>query len=58
VLIRALIRASLHTGDAALTAYARQALTWRVPDMARDPYAWPSRLRVLDRAVEAVANPQ
>lgn len=53
-----LIRASLHTGDAALTAYARQALTWRVPDMARDPYAWPSRLRVLDRAVEAVANPQ
>jgi uncharacterized protein YyaL (SSP411 family) len=45
-----LIRASLRTGDAALTARARQARAWRVPEMARDPYAWPSRLRLLDWA--------
>lgn len=54
-----LIRASLRAGDAALTARARQALAWRVPDMARDPYAWPSRLRLLDRAVaESVPAPR
>ncbi len=45
-----LIRASLRTGDAALTARARQARAWGVPEMARDPYAWPSRLRLLDWA--------
>lgn len=54
-----LIRASLRTGDAALTARARQALAWRVPDMARDPYAWPSRLRLLDLTVtENVPEPR
>ena len=53
-----LIGASLRTGDAALTAHARQALGWRVPDMERDPYGWPSRLRLLDRtAGAAVAAP-
>lgn len=54
-----LIRASLRTGDAALTARARQALAWRVEDMERDPYAWPSRLRLLDRVVaESVPEPK
>lgn len=54
-----LIRASLHVGDAALTARARHALAWRIPGMARDPYAWPSRLRLLDRAVtESLPTPR
>ncbi|MCA1979744.1 MAG: DUF255 domain-containing protein [Thiobacillus sp.] len=44
-----LLLASLRTGDAALMQRARQAAGWAVPEMARDPYAWPTRVRVLDR---------
>lgn len=44
-----LLLASLRSGDAALTQRARQAAAWRVPEMARDPYGWPTRVRLLDR---------
>ncbi len=44
-----LILASLRTGDAGLRARAREAGAWALPEQARDPYAWPTRVRLLDR---------
>ncbi len=43
-----LIRSSLRLGDAKLRELAREAAAWTLPEMARDPLAWPSRVRLLD----------
>ncbi len=43
-----LIRSSLRLGDAQLRELAREAAAWALPEMARDPLAWPSRVRLLD----------
>jgi len=43
-----LIRSSLRLGDAKLRERAREAAAWTLPEMARDPLAWPSRVRLLD----------
>ncbi len=42
-----LILASLRLQDPALNRLARTAAGWRLPAMARDPYAYPTRVRVL-----------
>lgn len=44
-----LILASLRTDDAALVRRARRAAAWRIPEQERDPYAWPTRVRLLER---------
>lgn len=43
-----LIRCSLRLGDAKLREFAREAAAWQLPEMARDPLAWPSRVRLLN----------
>jgi uncharacterized protein YyaL (SSP411 family) len=43
-----LIRSSLRLGDPKLRERAREAAAWTLPEMARDPLAWPSRVRLLD----------
>ena len=45
-----LILASLRLLDPALRRLARTAASWRVPEMERDAYAFPTRLRVLTQA--------
>jgi uncharacterized protein YyaL (SSP411 family) len=45
-----LILASLRLQDPALDRLARTAAGWRLPAMARDPYAYPTRVRVLTQA--------
>ncbi len=42
-----LIGASLRLGDAALARQARVALSWRVPAMVADPFAFATRTRLL-----------
>ncbi len=42
-----LILASLRLPDPALNRLARRAARWRVPAMEQDPYAYPTRVRVL-----------
>ncbi len=43
-----LIRSSLRLGDARLRKLAREAAAWTLPELARDPLVWPSRVRLLD----------
>ncbi len=45
-----LVLASLRLQDPALQRMARTAAAWRLPEMERDAYAYPTRLRVLTRA--------
>lgn len=45
-----LVLASLRLQDSGLERLARRAAAWRVPAMERDPYAYPTRLRVLLQA--------
>ena len=45
-----LILASLRVQDPALNQLARNAARWRVPAMEQDPYAYPTRVRVLTQA--------
>jgi hypothetical protein len=45
-----LILASLRLQDPALNRLARDAARWRLPAMERDPYAYPTRVRVLMQA--------
>lgn len=42
-----LISASLNLDDTALAQRARTARAWQVPVMSRDPFVYPSRMRVL-----------
>ena len=42
-----LILASLRSQDPALNQLARQAARWRLPAMEHDPYAYPTRVRLL-----------
>ncbi len=44
-----LILVSLRLPDPALNRLARRAARWRVPAMEQDPYAYPTRVRVLAR---------
>ncbi len=45
-----LILATLRLQDPALTRLARKAARWRLPAMERDPYVYPTRVRVLTQA--------
>jgi uncharacterized protein YyaL (SSP411 family) len=45
-----LILASLRVQDPALNQQARRAARWRLPAMEQDPYAYPTRTRVLAHA--------
>ncbi|MBI3432302.1 MAG: thioredoxin domain-containing protein [Hydrogenophilales bacterium] len=45
-----LILASLRIPDPALHRLARKAARWRLPAMEQDPYAYPTRVRVLAQA--------
>lgn len=42
-----LVMASLRLNDPTLTRLARQAARWRVPEMERDAFVFPARLRML-----------
>ena len=44
-----LILASLRLKDKQLTRQARQAAAWVIPGLTRDPYSFPTRMRVLGR---------
>jgi uncharacterized protein YyaL (SSP411 family) len=46
-----LILASLRLQDAGLQRLARKAAGWRLPTMEQDAYAYPTRVRVLTRAL-------
>ncbi len=45
-----LILASLRLRDSVLAERARAAASWRLPAMERDPFAYPTRVRALQRA--------
>jgi uncharacterized protein YyaL (SSP411 family) len=46
-----LILASLRLKDKQLTRQARQAAAWVIPGLVRDPYSFPTRVRLLGRLV-------
>ena len=47
-----LVLASLRLKDAALEAKAREAAAWVVPEFERDPFSYPTRVRLLRAAVK------
>jgi hypothetical protein len=51
-----LILASLQSVDAALVRQARRAAAWHSVEMQRDPFAFPTRIRVLQRVISEPAS--